>query len=95
MQLLTKQIEKSLPELYATECEENPIAWVKFFTPWTHWTWYATEFDGEDRFFGLVVGEHTEFGYFLLSELLSVEGPCGLRVERDRYFEPTRVSKLL
>jgi hypothetical protein len=28
------------------------------------WTWYSTEFDGEDLFFGLVVGFETELGYF-------------------------------
>jgi len=43
MQLMTEEIKKTLPQLYSTEQEKDPIARVKFFTPWTNWTWYATE----------------------------------------------------
>lgn len=59
---------------------------VKFFTPTSSWTWYATEFDGEDMFFGLVDGFEKEFGYFSLSELESIDGPHGVGIERDLYF---------
>lgn len=94
MQLLTDDIRRRLPKLYATEDDRDPLAQVKFFTPWTNWTWYATEFDGDDRFFGLVVGHERELGYFSLSELQSVRGPGGLKIERDLYFKPTPLSKL-
>ena len=43
-------------------------------------------------FFGYVVGDYPELGYFTLSELTAIEGPLGLRVERDVYFEPCRLS---
>ena len=89
MKLLTQENRKALPELYAQDGKgEEAIAHVKFFTPTSNWTWYATEFDGEDTFFGLVVGHDTELGYFSLSELESVVGPLGLGVERDRHFTP-------
>ena len=39
MKLLTKAIEKKLPMLY----EGDKTAYVKYFTPWTGWTWYVTE----------------------------------------------------
>ncbi len=94
MQLMTEEIKKALPQLYSTEQEKDPIARVKFFTPWTSWTWYATEFDGDDIFFGLVDGFERELGYFSLSELESVTGPAGLRIERDLYFKPTPLSQL-
>jgi len=45
MKLLTKEIRKSLPVLGTHESKEAkdvPIA-VKFFTPTSNWTWYATE----------------------------------------------------
>lgn len=71
------------------------IAQVKFFTPDTGWTWYATEFDGSDLFFGLVVGFEMELGYFRLSELQAARGRLGLSVERDRYFRPTRLGELM
>ncbi|MCK4341615.1 MAG: DUF2958 domain-containing protein [Phycisphaerae bacterium] len=94
MKLLTKEIRKHLPGLYETEHHPDPVAVVKFFMPGTSWTLYATEFDGEDTFFGLIEGFETELGYFSLSELESTQGPAGLKVERDRYFKPTPLSKL-
>lgn len=45
MMLLTKELECKLPALYATSdvATEDKVAVVKYFTPWTNWTWYATE----------------------------------------------------
>ncbi len=87
MKLLTAEIRRALPLLGSTEAlgMDAPII-VKFFTPTSNWTWYATEFDGEDMFFGLVHGLEKEFGYFSLNELESVHGPYGVGIERDLYF---------
>ena len=93
MKLLTKENLKALPKLYAQEASgENAIAHVKFFTPDAQWTWYATEFDGEDTFFGLVIGHEVELGYFSLSELKKVRGQMGLPIERDMYFTPDTIA---
>ena len=93
MKLLTKEIRKKLPPLYAQDDKGGKaVVHVKFFMPTSSWTWYATE--GEPvtddsgteidfRFFGLVDGHFKELGYFMLSELQSVKGPLGLGVERD------------
>ena len=94
MKLLTKELRKRLPPLYATEGEKDPMVICKFFFPDFHWTWYAIEFDGEDIFFGYVVGDFPALGYFSLSELTSTRGKLGLRIERDRYFKPCRLSTL-
>lgn len=94
MSLLTAEIRRQLPALYATEKEADPKAIVKLFTPWTNWTWYITEFDGEDMCFGLVCGHENELGYFSLSELEEIRGPAGLKVERDLHYKPTVVSIL-
>ena len=94
MELLTKEIRERLPQLGATEHTRDPEAQVKFFTPWSNWTWYGVEFDGEDVFFGLVQGFEEELGYFSLSEIAEARGPYGLRIERDIGFEPTRLSKV-
>jgi hypothetical protein len=87
MKLLTVAIRKALPPLGSTEEMglDAPII-VKFFTPTSNWTWYATEFDGQDRFFGLVDGFTKELGYFSLSDLELVRGPYGVAIERDLYF---------
>ncbi len=96
MKLLTKEVLKKLPELYSQEEKGlEAVAVVKFFTPDSSWTWYATEFDGEDLFFGLVDGFEKELGYFRLSELKQVKGKLGLPIERDRYFEPKPLKELM
>jgi len=94
MNLLTKEIRNRLPKLYATQNETDPVIQVKFFTPWTNWTWFITEFDGADQLFGLVEGFETEWGYSSLSELETIRGPGGLRIERDRFFDPVAVSSI-
>lgn len=92
MKLLTKELIRRLPKLYAQEDKGmNAIVYVKFFDLFSNWTWYATEFDGVDTFFGLVYGFEQELGYFSLSELQSL----GWRVERDLYFTPTPICKLM
>jgi hypothetical protein len=95
MELLPQFIARTLPPLYATEQQGlKAIAQVKFFTPDANWTWYATEFDGKDIFFGLVQGFETELGYFSLVELKTIRGKLGLPVERDRFFTPTPLEDL-
>ncbi len=95
MELLPGELRALLPPLYSQEkLGGNAIAPIKFFTPDAHWTWYPTEFDGDDLFFGLVSGNELEIGYFSLSELESVRGRLNLPIERDLYFEPQTVDAL-
>ena len=96
MMMLTKAIQNKLPKLYATDgvkMEDKSIV-CKFFTPWSSWTWYV--FEGEYNteaktweFFGMVDNgrDDPEMGYFQLSELESIRGPFGLKIERDRHFK--------
>ena len=94
-QLLDQETRESLPELYSgEELGLDALAKAKFFTPDSNWTWYASEFDGENIFFGLVIGFVAEFGYFSLSELEQVKGPLGLAIERDLHFEPRALREL-
>ena len=92
MKLLTKEILDTFKKTGSQENEKDPKIIVKFFTPWSDWTWYATEFDGDDTFFGLVDGLYKELGYFSLSELKSQTGFGGLGIERDLYFGDKRIS---
>ena len=94
IKLLTRELITKLPVLYSQENTEDPMVICKFFAVWTKWTWYAIEFDGKDTFFGYVAGDFPELGYFSLSELQGLKGPMGLSIERDMYFEPTRLSRI-
>lgn len=92
--LLPESVAATLPRLYATENDEDPIVRVKFFTPDSSWTWYVTEFDPNERLcFGLVDGLECELGYFSLDELESAKGPLGLPIERDLHWTPKPLSK--
>jgi hypothetical protein len=105
MTLLPDEIRAKLPELDAIEHDTDPIVQCKFFCPWNHWTWFVVEgavteyeegehgFESDYIFFGWVHGHADEYGYFTLSELESIQGPYGLRIERDLYFEPCRMSE--
>jgi hypothetical protein len=93
--LLTDEVRRLLPPLYSQDDKGGQaVAYVKFFTPDAGWTWWATEFDGKDTFFGLVEGLCRELGYFSLSELEQVRGALGLPVERDLYWKPKILAEI-
>lgn len=101
MQLLTEAIKKKIPALYSRESTHNeslPCFTCKFFDPCGSWTWYVLEGEelenGDWRFYGLVTGFESEWGYFMLSELESVRGPLGIGIERDLYFEDVPVESV-
>jgi len=95
MKLLTQELRKRLPPLYSQDGKGGKtVVWVKYFTPSASWTWYRVQFDGEDTFFGLVDGHFKELGYFSLSELESVNGPMGLPIERDLFWEPKTLEEI-
>ncbi len=88
--LMPPEIAAQLPPLYANARQgENAIAYLKLFTPWTSWTWYASEYDPTEYLcFGVVVGHERELGYFSLAEIEAIRGPGGLRIERDLHWTP-------
>src|SRR5437588_11087080 len=94
MELFPEEVRRLLPPLYSQEHEQDPMVYVKFFHPNSHWTWYATEFDGTDVFFGWVYGDFPELGYFSLSELQEFLDPLGIGIARDEHFSPMRLSEV-
>lgn len=104
MKLLPKEIRETLPDLYAQDGKGGrAIAYVKYFTPSSSWTWYVvggepvldeSQNEVDYRFYGLVFGHEREFGYFLLSELEEVRGPLGLPIERDLWFKPKTLAQI-
>jgi hypothetical protein len=89
MELMTEDLKKSLPPLYSQENEADPVVRVKYFALCSGRTWYGIEYDPEEElFFGFVHGFDDELGYFSLAELRSL----GALIERDKFFEPKRLS---
>ena len=92
MKLLTKALEKKIPALRSA----STIAYVKWFTPDSNFTWYVMEYDPKTGdCFGFVEGLEGEMGYFNINEIKEVRGKFGLPVERDRWFDPTPVETLI
>jgi len=104
MKLLPKEIREILPPLYSQDGKGGKaVVYVKYFTPSSSWTWFATEGEpvldesGKEvdfQFFGLVEGHEKELGYFVLSELEEVRGPLGLPIERDLHFKPKTLEEI-
>lgn len=95
MKLLTKAIRRQLPPLYSQErLGGKAVAYLRLFSPDSAWTFWATEFDGRDLFFGLVEGHVKELGYFSLSELQRVKGPMNLPIVRDLHWQPKPLDQI-
>ena len=85
-----------LPPLYFGEDQGlDAKAKVKFTLPGHGWTWYASEFDGQDTFFGLVAGFEIELGYFSYRELSELRSPDGMVVIRDWVFKEKTLGEML
>ena len=95
-ELFPSDVAKALPPLYAQdELGDEAIAYVKFFTPDSNWSWFASEYDPKERmFFGLVIGMETELGYFSFDELQGARGPLGLPIERDVHWTPMTIGEI-
>jgi hypothetical protein len=98
MELLTKELLRTFKEVGSQEHIKDPVVIAKFFNPTGAGTWYATEYDPQDRlFFGFVsiFGDwNDEWGYFSLDELQSYRGKFGLGIERDLYFQSRPFSEI-
>ena len=89
--------KKKLPAQGSTIGQgKDSIAQVKFFTPDSNWTWYSVEYNPDAKlFYGLVDGFEKELGYWGLEELEEIKGPFGLKVERDKWFDPVPLRDLM
>ena len=92
MKLLTKKILSAFKKQGDTtqkSCKNTKII-TKFFNPCGAETWYAIEYDPKTKmFYGFVriFNRCNEFGDFSLKKLKSIKLPCGLKIERDKFFE--------
>ena len=97
MQLLTKEIERKLEKapMRSTEgvAPKDRKVIVKFFAPWNSWTWYVVEAERRDdeyewEFYTLCVNGYgeTSWGSTTLGQLREINGPAGLKIERDRHY---------
>ena len=92
--LITKEIARKLPELYANDSKPSAEIKVplKLFNPCGAATWYVTEMNPET---GMMFGWAdlgfgpgcAELGYISFNELKEIRLPFGLKIERDRHWD--------
>ena len=97
MKLITKTLEERFEKIGCQSQSADPIIVAKFFDPCGSATWYATEYDAENKIaFGYVTGlAFDEWGTFSISELESIKRPFGLGIERDLYFKEQRFKEII
>jgi len=93
MKLLTKEILAAFKKQGDTTDKYSKDIKIiaKFFNPCGRETWYATEYDAKTKmFYGFVSVSDVyrdEPNSFSLKELRNIRLPCGLKIERDKFFE--------
>ena len=94
-----RQANKITQEILAEKCNLSTEAISNIergiFCPWNNWTWYILEYSHEEKVcFGYVIGQDSEYGYFSIPELESINYR-GLGIERDFNFQPCKLSELI
>ena len=95
MELIPQETRDTIPKLYETENQHDPVAYVKLFID--GWTWLILEMSiDDDIWFGYVISPFCkgELGYFSLAEVQEVKGSLGIGVERDLHFKPQSLSQI-
>ena len=96
MKLMTKALEKRFAKIGRQEGDKDPVVVAKYFNPVGAGTWWATEYDPEEKmFFGYVSifeDHNDEWGYFSLAELENIKGKFGLGIERDLHCGERKLS---
>ena len=96
--LMPVTLERALPPLGSQDGKgADAIAHGKFFSAFGRYTFYITEFDGEDTLFGYCVSalgpDCDEWGYASLRELAEARFGPAPAIERDCHYDPAPVKE--
>jgi hypothetical protein len=104
LKLLTQEIRKKLPPLYAQENEgSKAIAYLKLFAPGSSFAWYVvegspvTDDTGNEldiEFFALVEKPFKDIAYVALSEIERVGDSLGLPIELELHWQPKSLEQI-
>ena len=95
MQLMTDAIAKTIPHIYEQDGKgDDAIVYVHWFSPYSGWDWYCTEYDPDEGLcFGLVKGIADELGYWTVADLEEGNRNYGFQlIERDLWWNPCKLS---
>jgi len=95
-QLMPRAATRKIPAVYTQQDVEDPMAWVKLFSPYSGAVWYITEYDpssGEAFGWAQMHPGGGELGYIDIGELEGSHRRGLPLVERDMYWKPRVLSK--
>lgn len=98
--LLPDDVVLPKPHTQQSLSDDKAIAYLKFVAN-NGWEWYVLEYDGKDKFYGLVYGFALERGYFSLNELASIETDAYKGYEptpavtREQSFQPMPLDQII
>lgn len=95
--LINQELKNTFVQFGPQDDITDPFILAKFFNPCGLQTWYAISYDEPSNCcFGFVTGMfEDELGYFSIDELESIViRPWGLRIERDLFFKPCKLSEI-
>jgi DUF2958 family protein len=94
--LMPDWLAETLPALGTTEHAPDPLLHVKLFTPDAGWRWYIAEYDAKQRLaLAYVHAAVNAWDEISLDVLTAWRGPMGLAVERDLFWQPIPLSRVL
>ena len=94
--ILSEEQVKRFRELGCQCDSEDPIAVVRYFAPVGSATWFATEYnESTGVFYGIYSDNNTEsYTMWDVAFIKKTKLPMWLRIERDKWFKETNVSKI-
>jgi hypothetical protein len=93
--ILDDETRARLPTINDSDPSDiDALAPVKFYLADDEQAWYATAFDGQDTFMGLIVNQEIQLGSFSLTDLHRKRGRLGISVGRDPDYIPQTLRQL-
>ena len=90
---INMEILETAERLWRQEGESAEII-VKYFLPWTGWTWYITEIDNDWIAYWYTIGNENEWWSVSLEELETLNAKWFV-VERDLFFTEKQIKDIL
>ena len=101
MKLFTKAILNKIPTLEQSKSLsiDDQKVWLKLFNACGGQTWYITSLDVDSNlaygFVNLGDNQMAELGYIDLNELMKIPRSMRFMLERDRFFDPMPLRKVI
>jgi|WetSurMetagenome_2_1015567.scaffolds.fasta_scaffold48608_6 hypothetical protein len=101
MKLITSDLKKQFAKQGDTSTKDpsDVMVLAKFFCPWNAHVWFATDYYEDTKscfgYVNLSDDQNAELGYFDIEEMEAIDGPFGLKIERDIHWVPRSLKLVI